>query len=139
STVETWRKEREASLRGEHGWLSIIGLHWLKPGKNGIGAAKENLVQLPQATCTTCAQIEVSADKLVLHPSSKEPVLVDGKPLEAPSAIEPGKPFHSGRFKLAAVKRTSGYAVRVWDPESATRKSFKGCQWYPVNRAFSVR
>ena len=30
--IETWRAERADSLRSEDGWLSLVGLHWLRGG-----------------------------------------------------------------------------------------------------------
>src|SRR3982751_470734 len=44
--VETWRAQRVERLKAPNGWLSLIGLHWLKDGKNTIGSAKGNDVVL---------------------------------------------------------------------------------------------
>lgn len=32
-SVVQWRKQRDASLRVPDGWLTLVGLHWLKVGK----------------------------------------------------------------------------------------------------------
>ncbi len=29
-----WRQEREAALKAPDGWLTLVGLKWLKPGSN---------------------------------------------------------------------------------------------------------
>src|SRR2546423_1562773 len=44
--VETWRAERVARLTTADGWLSLIGLHFLKDGDNTVGSAKDNDVVL---------------------------------------------------------------------------------------------
>jgi hypothetical protein len=35
--VESWRADREASLRADDGWLTLVGLHWLRTGENRVG------------------------------------------------------------------------------------------------------
>jgi uncharacterized protein len=37
--VEKWRSQRLARLTAPDGWLTLIGLYWLKPGDNSIGSA----------------------------------------------------------------------------------------------------
>ena len=36
--IEQWQAKRLASLTGESGWLTLIGLFWLKEGKNTFGS-----------------------------------------------------------------------------------------------------
>src|SRR6476661_3275509 len=45
--IETWRQERLASLKKEDGWLTLVGLYWLKPGENRFGSDPGNPVILP--------------------------------------------------------------------------------------------
>src|SRR5690606_4654648 len=42
-----WRAERDASLRQENGWLSLVGLEWLQQGTNSLGSAVENSIHIP--------------------------------------------------------------------------------------------
>src|SRR3954469_16228481 len=46
--VEQWKTKRLASLKGEDGWLSLVGLHWLKEGENKFGSDPSNEVTLPE-------------------------------------------------------------------------------------------
>ena len=45
--VDDWRRERIAKLRGENGWLSLVGLYWLEQGDNRMGAGKGNDIVFP--------------------------------------------------------------------------------------------
>src|SRR5262249_13379796 len=45
--VSAWRQTRDARLRAEDGWLTLVGLSWLKPGPNRFGSATEDDVHLP--------------------------------------------------------------------------------------------
>ncbi|HKG15710.1 MAG TPA: hypothetical protein VKB12_20485, partial [Pyrinomonadaceae bacterium] len=46
--VEQWKAKRLANLKGEDGWLSLVGLHWLKEGENRLGSDPSNEVVLPE-------------------------------------------------------------------------------------------
>ncbi|HHL31747.1 MAG TPA: DUF1684 domain-containing protein, partial [Oceanospirillales bacterium] len=45
--LQQWKTERIARLTQAHGWLSLIGMEWLKKGKNSIGSADDNDIVLP--------------------------------------------------------------------------------------------
>ncbi|HEY4768727.1 MAG TPA: hypothetical protein VII26_07345, partial [Candidatus Limnocylindria bacterium] len=44
--VVAWRRLREDRLRSPHGWLALVGLHWLTPGDNHFGAHPANEIVL---------------------------------------------------------------------------------------------
>src|SRR5688572_341818 len=46
--IVKWRAERVKNLRGDDGWLTVVGLHWLKEGENSIGSGQSNDVVLPE-------------------------------------------------------------------------------------------
>src|ERR1051325_8115887 len=46
--VEQWKAKRLASLKGDDGWLSLVGLHWLKEGENRVGSDPSNEVPVPE-------------------------------------------------------------------------------------------
>ena len=35
-TVKEWRAQHEAKLKAEDGWLTVVGLDWLKQGENRV-------------------------------------------------------------------------------------------------------
>lgn len=37
-SVEHWRLDRQAKLTRDFGWLTVVGLDWLKEGDNRVGA-----------------------------------------------------------------------------------------------------
>src|SRR5437016_7378946 len=44
-----WREKRAANLQTPEGWLSLIGLEWLKEGDNSVGSATDNKIQIAKA------------------------------------------------------------------------------------------
>lgn len=45
--VEQYRNQREASLKQDDGWLTVVGLFRLKQGVNRIGSAEIDDIALP--------------------------------------------------------------------------------------------
>ena len=45
---DQWREHRRARLLSEDGWLTLVGLYWLKPGENRFGSDPGNPVILPK-------------------------------------------------------------------------------------------
>src|ERR1700749_4215109 len=46
ASVATWRTERVSELTSDTGWLTLVGLLWLKPGPNTFGRAHTNTLVL---------------------------------------------------------------------------------------------
>src|SRR3954462_1397990 len=49
SDLLAWREKRAASLQAPEGWLSLIGLEWLKEGDNSVGSGAGNKIQIAKA------------------------------------------------------------------------------------------
>ncbi|HRC77576.1 MAG TPA: hypothetical protein PLO33_17970, partial [Kouleothrix sp.] len=45
--IERWRRQMDEKLRAPDGWLTLIGLFWLAPGPNAIGADPASAIVLP--------------------------------------------------------------------------------------------
>ena len=48
SEIEQWRAKRLTSLTSESGWLTLIGLFWLKEGRNTFGSDAGNDIVVPK-------------------------------------------------------------------------------------------
>src|SRR6266478_9771386 len=44
--IAQWQAQRLADLKSEDGWLTVVGLFWLKEGDNKIGSDKSNEIVL---------------------------------------------------------------------------------------------
>src|SRR5690349_17059062 len=47
--IQKWRDQRVARLTQPTGWLSLVGLDWLKEGRNTLGSAKDNDIVIATA------------------------------------------------------------------------------------------
>jgi hypothetical protein len=44
--LEQWRVQHAEGLRAPDGWLTLVGLAWLKPGDNSFGTAADSSIRL---------------------------------------------------------------------------------------------
>jgi uncharacterized protein (DUF1684 family) len=142
--IEAWRQKRLESLKADGGWLTVVGLHWLKPGKTSFGAAPGNDLVLPahsvpaQAGVFTLDAGQVSVDvapgvALTLRGQAvaKRVLLTDADGREPDILV-------LGAVRLQIIDRGGRLGVRVKDMRSEARRTFKGLKWYPVNPALRV-
>lgn len=115
-----WRKQQEAELRKDNGWLALAGLSWLKEGENTVPALADAGVFLLRA-----GKVELRAadgSVRVLKPDTSG----------APDRVTLGSRTF---FILQRGKRTG---IRLYDTESPTRKAFTGQLWYPVDSTYRI-
>ncbi len=143
ASIEQWRKQREASLLAEDGWLSVSGLFWLEEGENPVGSAPGSRVLLPaDAAPPNAGLIRLTGDRAVFTAASGVRALLNGQPVETAELRSDagGNPdiVQIGRLKLLVIKRGERYAVRLRDPESPLRKNFRGLKWFPVHEKWRI-
>jgi len=138
-----WRAERVAALTQPDGWLSLIGLHFLKPGPNTVGSAKDNDVVLAAGparigTATLAADGTVT---LVLAPEAgakidgeavREGVLRTGEGKVMPTLVT------CGTVSFFAIERGGKKALRVKDSAAERRAHFLGIDYFPADPAWRV-
>ena len=77
--VEAWRAKRDARLHAEDGWLTLVGLSWLKEGDNRFGSAPDNEVVLPASVGAHAGVLAVAGDTVTLRAEPGAGVQIDGK------------------------------------------------------------
>lgn len=142
-SVDAWHAGRVARLKSEDGWLSVIGLDWLKPGENTLGSAPGSTVLLPAGTAPAKAGLLVLEGTTVrLRPLPGSGLRLNGKPAavaELKTDAE-GRPdvLQAGRVKFHVIRRGTRFGVRLKDPETPARRAFQGVPRYPVDPAWRV-
>ena len=148
-----WRVDREKRLSRPDGWLTLVGLDWIKPGANSLGTAASSSIRLPAQHAGTGAerlgslelQSSATHDLIVLRPpSSGFPAGLrenDALPQEGPISFDPAHPtvLSSGSLKMIVIERGGRYAVRTKDSESPTRTHFRGLHWYAPDPRYVIR
>lgn len=140
--VETWRAQRVARLTTPDGWLSLIGLHFLKDGDNTIGSAKDNDVVLAKGPAHL-GKVVVAADGRVnVELSAAANAKIDGKPAMAGELRwrSEGRPsvVSTGTVSFFVIERGGKKALRVKDSEAERRTHFLGLDYFPIDPAWRI-
>lgn len=88
-----WRAHREQQLSAPDGWLTLVGLEWLRQGPNTIGSAADNRIQLSAAAPAHLGVIEVNGSEIRLDPPAggfPAAVQLDGVPAQAAKLDDDG-------------------------------------------------
>ena len=139
-----WRAERAKRLSAPDGWLTLVGLEWLKPGKNSVGLAADNQIRLKGHAPEHLGVIDVEGSQLrLLAPDGgfSKFLFVDGQPAhEGPLQSDDVKPsvISTENLTLVVLHRGDRFALRIKDSQSETRTSFRGLHWYPVEAKYRL-
>jgi uncharacterized protein len=144
--LNSWRAKRAAKLQAPEGWLSLIGLGWLKEGDNSFGADADNRIQINGKAPAHIGVVRLEKNSLRLLPpvgGFSKGFLVDGQPareeaLTADDAEQPSK-LTVGTITIIVINRDGQFALRIKDLDAPTRTGFHGLRWYPPNAAYRVK
>jgi uncharacterized protein (DUF1684 family) len=127
-SVRAWQKHRDAGLRAENGWLTLVGLFWLKPGDNSIGSAPNSDLVLPKT-----APAEVGR----LHLADWKVTFTDPSGAQKPLSFDDKNPdiVKAGSVSFFVIKRGDRLGVRAKDSASPALKNFEGMSYFPINTA----
>ena len=141
-TVEQWRKDREARLKAEGGWLSVAGLFWMKEGTHRFGSAPDNDMVFPPPAPAHAGTFELKDGQVTVHADPAAGLTTEGRPVTVLKLLhdKTGKPtvLNLGGLTFFAIERHGQYGIRLKDPNAVTRRDFKGLQWFPVDPAMRV-
>jgi uncharacterized protein (DUF1684 family) len=139
---KAWHQERLKQLTAEDGWLTLVGLHWLKEGESLVGSAGGNDIRLPASTPATVGTLAREGKFVTFTPKQGVEVRVEGKPfLGGPIGSDiSGKPdvLEVGTVRFHLISRGGRLGVRVRDTAAAGRRNFKPIPLFPYNPAWRV-
>ncbi|NCT67033.1 MAG: DUF1684 domain-containing protein [Rhodanobacteraceae bacterium] len=139
--IETWRAQRVERLKAPNGWLSLIGLHWLKDGKNTVGSAKSNDIVLAKGPARL-GTIVLKDGKATVTLDAKAGATIDGKAARSALLLDDSHEqpttvaFGSASFYL--IERNGKYGLRVKDSEADARKHFAGIDTFAIDPSWRI-
>lgn len=140
--IEHWHAGRVERLKAPNGWLSLVGLDWLKPGANRIGSADDNDIVLAKAPAHlgTVTWAEDGKLSMALVPSNG--ATIDGEPATSAVLLDDSHASPTtvefGSVNFIAVDRGGRKGLRVRDTDAATRIEFAGIERFPVDPAWRI-
>src|SRR5262249_9130426 len=142
--IEDWRAKRIEGLKKEDGWLTLVGLYWLKPGENRFGSDPGNPVILPEGKAPGVAgTLTLEKDTVRLNVQPAVALTADGKPVTPGMTVSvdaSGKPtmLELGSLTFYVIKRGDRLGVRIKDKTSSMRTSFKGIDEFPIRPEWRI-
>jgi uncharacterized protein (DUF1684 family) len=143
--IEQWRAQRLERLTAPDGWLSLIGLEWLKPGANRIGSAADNDIVLSTGPAHLGVATLAASGDVQMALAADSGALIDGKPLHEANLVDDqkagdGEPtrvsFGSASFHL--IDRDGRKGLRVRDSKAASRRDFLGIESFPIDASWRI-
>jgi uncharacterized protein (DUF1684 family) len=142
--IEAWRQERGDRLTADGGWLTVVGLFWLKPGPNHFGADLSNEIVLPaHSSPGRAGTFVMEGGRVTVDVAAGIPVVMGGKRVTRTAlrsdagGIEPDV-LTLGALTMQVIDREGRLAIRLKDMRSPARKAFKGLRYFPVNLEYRV-
>jgi uncharacterized protein len=136
-----WRAKRLANLTSENGWLTLVALRPLAPGRISFGRAASNAFRLDHASLAAHAgTFEVAEDGVRFVAPPESGITHDGTPVTS-LVMQPdtsGTPtiLASGTLRFFVIDRDGKRYVRVRDVEHPLRRKFAGLDYFPVDPAW---
>lgn len=136
--IRSWRAERLARLTAEDGWLTLVGLYWLKPGENTFGRAPGNAIVLDHSALTHVAgSFVLEHDRVRFNAPADAGITLDGKPVTSvdmrPDSSGSPTILASGTLRFLVIERAGRVGVRVRDVAHPLRTHFAGLDYFPID------
>jgi uncharacterized protein (DUF1684 family) len=143
ATVEAARKARNAELKEEDSWLTLVGLYWLEPGENRFGSGPENRVIFPAGKLPALAGTLIrEGENVRIKVEPGVTITSEGKAvteMALKSDNDEGTThLEAGSVNFFVIRRGDRVGVRMKDRDSETRRSFQSLDFYPPNPAWRV-
>lgn len=139
--IEEWRAQRSERLRAPAGWLSLVGLDWLKPGRNTVGSASGNDIVIASAPAHL-GTVTWSDGKVVIELADGVDASIDGERRTTAELLDDSNPkptlvaFGTTHFYL--LERSGRKALRVKDSNAPTRTGFLGIDNHPIDASWRI-
>ena len=137
AAVIDWWAQRDERLRDPNGWLTLVGLYWLKAGENRFGADASNDIPLIGRDVPAHAGslwLEDGEVRLQAHGEAAprpEPLASDVS--GEPTVIE------AGSLHMYVIQRGQRWGLRVRDHESPAISAFGGMDHFPIDPSWRVQ
>jgi uncharacterized protein len=142
--IRKWRADREARLRADGGWLTVVGLIWLREGRNSFGSDAACDIVLPPGSAPAVAGAFSLAEgrvSVALEPGVAGSIgqrAVTGSVELRPDTAGAPDVLELGRLSLHVIERSGRLGIRLKDRESPLRKAFTGLSWFPIAERYRI-
>jgi uncharacterized protein (DUF1684 family) len=139
--VQEWRAKHEADYRRD--WVTIAGLHFLKPGVNTAGSARTNDIVVSPNVPPTIGRFVLDAQRVRFEPAPGVKVMLGDRPVASPIDLKDDTGPSADELVVNEVRmvvHVSGerLSLRVRDPNGELARGFLGFKWFPIGEKYRV-
>ncbi len=140
--VTAWRAQMDADLRRDYGWLTLVGLYWLKEGVNTLGSSPDCDIQLPKRLARLLGVIDLKGDRPTLHVDLGQSIDVNGVPVRADLPLRseqepPASVITCDDLGMLIVRQGDRIGLRLWDNLRARETPPRA--WFEVDERSRVK
>jgi uncharacterized protein len=141
--IAKFREDRENTLKGNAGWLTIGGLWFLTQPQTTFGSDPLSDIVFPASAPAKAGTFELRNGRVSVKAAEGVSFMLDGKPFTS-GEVKPDVPGPADRLSLGEHLQfwvhVSGdrLSIRLRDQNNALRKEFVGLSWFPINPAYRV-
>jgi uncharacterized protein len=145
--LAAWRAERVARLTAPDGWLSLIGLHWLREGEQTVGSAEGNDLRLAAGPAQLGTVTLLDGRSVHFRPTPGVDARVNDLNIEATKTGDtvlryespgPATVVRVGELSFFVIQRGDKLALRVRDNDSPRRRDFAGIGYFDADPAWRI-
>jgi len=140
--IEQWHNKRIERLKDENGWLTLVGLYWLKEGENSFGSDKSHSITFPENAPKTIGTITLNDSVVFLKVNEGVNVTNDGKSVKKITLENDltGNPtiLDVRSLRWYIIKRDERYGIRLRDVNAPLRNEFDGIERFPVSEDWKI-
>ena len=136
--------QRERSIGGEDGWITLVALDWIAPGDNVLGSGGRAQLKLPADRApAVVGTLTRTGEAVHAKIASGVRVTANGAPFVEGDLADDhdGAPtvLTLGTLTMRVIKRGDRLALRVKDTDAPARRAFKGLSFFPPDPALHVK
>ncbi len=134
--ISEWHKQRVAELLAPDGWVNLVGLYWLEPGKNTFGSDTHNNLVFTQANMPSNAGYFLLQNEEVIwvsNPSVK--VLAHNTQVDSLVIYQKNKEplqLSLGSLRWTIIQRGDKVGIRLRDLATPALTEFTGIEHFPI-------
>ena len=131
---ETWKSQRLSNLMHPYGWLSLVGLSWMKNGENLMGSGDACQIKLNPEFPALLGRIHLT-DSIFFEADKSGSIFQNGKAFDSGILSTDAHPNYTvlnyRSLQWYVIERNNKYAIRIKDSLSTVRTNFSGIQYFP--------
>ena len=141
--VTKFRQDREGTLKGDAGWLTIAGLWFLTQPQTTFGSDPLNDIVFPASAPPRAGTFELRDGRVTVKAADGVAFQLDGKPVTT-MPLRSDVPGPADRLSLGNDLQfwvhNSGnrLSIRLRDQKSSLRTDFVGLRWFRIDPAYRV-